>query len=375
MSTGVDMNHTSMASLFDIEPSLDDLNESDDYVASDSKPITSFEKKCEDIKSLMISEAKTDSEIIIDAMNAPAPVNATVQIDSEIPELIKTEPVKTKSKNKTSAETDIESKQEIEQLKNKEDELDIPDTVNQEDSNNPLNLNPDDLKVYNKIKEKTPQFMLYNGSRVYKDFYRYKFLFLKTALSRFKVLDLGEMTQELRDIKLDHYIDADTIHPDLIRVKLNEAYKWRVRVASLLIHAFEQFYAWRRWLDMMRAKLWKDHALKGAYNRDGLTLEHLYDIEQYVHDMEGFIESAKHFDNMLKAASDSLSRQLTCLQLKEHHGLANSDVKSKELIEPDLDGLDSVDSNSVISAPKVTGAPHPIDFGVNFDESDEISRL
>ena len=139
------------------------------------------------------------------------------------------------------------------------------------------------------------------------------------------MLDLSSISDEIKECNLDHFIGSDVISPDLIRVNLDESYRWRTRVAFMLIDIYEQYYAWKRCLELLKAKLWKDHELKGSHRRDGLTVEHLCDVEQYVHDMDGCVECAKHVDNMLKAAAESLSRQLTCLQLKEHIGLSLKD--------------------------------------------------
>lgn len=369
-----------MASLFevDIDSSLDATDEASDYGSSGEKAVRSFDECCNDVKTTMKAD---DGELLAKALkmeskkaveSAPAP-----EVSTPAPAPAKViEPAKPKAKKVPEPEPAFEDLIETEE--------EIPGDITPEpakestpavstDGSNPLELTGDNLRIYNEIAEKYPQFMLYNGSRAYRDFYLHKFNCLKTALRRFHLLDLHSMMDELRDVKIDHYVDADIIHPDLIRIKLNDAYKSRVRVAFLLIEAFEQFYAWKRWLDMMKSKLWKDHGQKGAHNRDGLTVEHLYDIEQYVNDMEGFIEASKHIDNMLKAASESLSRQLTCLQLKEQHGLNKTDTPKQESIGLGSDDLDTIESGAVISAPKSSGTLHSIDFGAT--ETDEFARL
>ena len=90
----------------------------------------------------------------------------------------------------------------------------------------------------------------------------------------------------------------------------------RVRVSHVLMSIFEQIFSWERHLEILRAKLWKDHDLKGAHRRDGLILEHLMDMERYYSELEGIQHLAQHADNILKAASESLSRQLSCMNIK-----------------------------------------------------------
>lgn len=366
------MNLAQMANLFeiDIDSSLEATDESSDYGSSGEKAVRSFDECCNDIKTTMKPD---DAESLVKALKiekksaevTPARITDKAAVEIKSP------------KSEPAFEDLIETEEEIPGDITPVKEDVAPPVSAPADISNPLELTGDNLRIYNEIAQKYQQFMLYNGSRAYRDFYLHKFNCLKTALRRFRLLDLHSMMDELRDVKIDHYVDADIIHPDLIRIKLNEAYKSRVRVAFLLIEAFEQFYAWKRWLDMMKSKLWKDHGQKGAHNRDGLTVEHLYDIEQYVNDMEGFIEASKHIDNMLKAASESLSRQLTCLQLKEQHGLNKTDTPTstskQESIGLGSDDLDTIESGAVISAPKSSGTLHSIDFGTT--ETDEFARL
>lgn len=399
-----------MAELFDvdIDSSLDSSNSSSDYGSNKKESSRSFSDRCEDISSTMEKDpddvlAKALAKTKVEAkskqdqkQNLNDSVENKVKIEDET-KIVKENVKKSVQKiDKTSTNVIESNKQVIDEEDEEIDEI-KNEEISSSNEDNPLELTEEELSAFKKIKSKFPQFQLYNGSRAYRDFYKHKFLCLNTLLSRFKLLPLMEMMLELKTVKLDHWIDADIAHPDLIRTKINDAYKWRVRVADLLITSFEQFFAWRRWLEMMRSKLWKDHSQKGAHNREGLTVEHLFDVEQYVNDMEGFIESAKHFDNMLKAASDSLSRQLTCIQLKEQHGIlkpenalnmntanVNKNNISKQEIAtsisdvheekyPGSDDLDSIDSGSVVSAPKPNGKLQPIDFGtINSDEFSEL---
>ena len=125
---------------------------------------------------------------------------------------------------------------------------------------------------------------------------------------------------------------------------------------------------------MLRAKLWKDHEIKGAHRRDGTTLEHMSDIEQYFVELKSVLEVSKHVDAILKAASDSLSRQLSCLQNPEATGFIQKvDYKSHYPTKStDLDKFDSIGSGEKISAPIASNTVVTASFGV---ESDDLADL
>jgi hypothetical protein len=230
------------------------------------------------------------------------------------------------------------------------------------DQSNPLGLDVGDLKAYEVIKKKYPRFRLYDGSQAYKHFYMWKVRILKEVLTRYPVLDIADMRKEIRDTNTDHCVNEKVVSPDLIREKLDNCYKCRVRVATLLSESYEQFPSWRRVLDMLKGKLFKDHEgnRAGAHKRDGMSLEHLSDIELYVKDLEGFIDAAKMIDNLLMAAAESLSRQLSCIQTRDSGGLGGHKMPIKSVHqdvphtigdnrEPnELDGLDSVKDGEVI---------------------------
>jgi hypothetical protein len=251
---------------------------------------------------------------------------------------------------------------------------------------NPLALTGEYLKAYYLIKEKYPNFVLYDGSRAYQGFYRFKVMVLSNILREFPLLELDDMAEELASINLRQFINADEVNPDVVRTRIDDVYRQKVRVSELLMSCYHQFFVWEREVEMLKSKLWKDHELKGSHRRDGLTLEHLFDLEQYYNRLKGFMEAARQTDATLKAAADSLSRQLTCLQIKEQINVPShrydsptgseapvmatlkSQPQLKSQSEPDV-----ISDGSVITAPQPGGTAHPVDFGV--DESDDIAEL
>ena len=128
--------------------------------------------------------------------------------------------------------------------------------------------------------------------------------------------------------------------------------------------------------------------MKGAHYREGLTEDHMSDIEYYVGELKGLMEVCSHKDAILKAASDSLSRQLTCMQLKEATGFSHvveekmdlqDMIAHQSLVEPtsqtkkvDLDGYDFISDGEKIEAPNGRGSVATCSFGV---PDDDLSML
>ncbi len=383
-----------MASLFDVN--IEDSLEKRET----EQPSSLFDDRVEDVKSLMEHETITENEIKLRAeiqdvegsdedtdiitkairqVDTDNPVNETpteeTELESEsfeIPGDVAAEvdsDIAVFASDTESVDAETET---MAQAKTTENEVSSQGLVS---IKNPLELSNKDLEIYEKIKDEFPRFNLYDGSRAFRDFYRTKFYTLKTLLGRFRVLDSASMQQEISEVNLDHYIDGDFIDPMLVAKKLNSSYKARVRVASLLIDVFEQYPAWKERLKSVKSYLYKDHDMKGIHKREGLALEHTTDMDQYVNELEGFIESAKHIDGMLKAAGDSLSRQLTCLQMKEQHigKRISGDGPSQQQPVSGGEGLDSISEGTVIKPPISAGVTAPFTFGDA--PSDDVADL
>lgn len=351
------MNAKMLADLFDVP--LEDGNsevaiaEGDDVLASADTSGVLFQDKCEDLKAVMkhepvIVKPEAEKKTTKSAKSTKSTKAVSEPIVHKEPDLDVVAEV----------ERDIQDfKQDAGTSKQESDSVINDNSACS--SENPLGLSIVELQRFNEIKEQYPQFTLDDGSLSFRDFYRSKFHYLNLALTRFPILELKSIREEFKDVNVDHFIGDEYISPELVQKKLDNAYRCRTRVSSLLITMYEQYYLWKRFLDMLRSKLWKDHDIKGSHRRDGTILEHLSDVECYFCEMEGVMESGKHIDGILKAATDSLSRQLTCLQLREH------------AIGKRLESLDRIDTGTVVSAPKATAGPVSVSYG----KEDDMSEL
>lgn len=430
-----------MASLFDVDLSASlDTEESSDYetTAAESQTGQSFDKRVEDAKRTLEPEPKLEqdpeTDIITQARadakkTAPRKVMKEVEPDLSEPEgKITPTPEMIAEAEAEASEAmlgdDVDEEMEIpgdvlaeveadiaraaaetEQIlaerdgadetesehKTEAEEAPIPEVESasappaSDDDDNPLELSGDYLKAYRAIKKKYPQFVLYDGSRAYKGFYCFKVMVLANILREFPILDIDDMFNELSEINLRQFVSADEVTPEVVRARIDDVYRQKVRLADIMMQCYHQFFVWERELEMLKSKLWKDHELRGSHRRDGLTLEHLFDLEQYYNKLRGFMEAAKTADATLRAASDSLSRQLTCLQMREQMNTPSHPdspaepvttvvatpkprVQKSQILEPDV-----ISDGSVITAPQAGCAAHPVDFGVA--QSDDIAAL
>jgi hypothetical protein len=368
------MNANEIAALFDVDldAALADVSESNDYVTSKESTVP-FEKKLEDMQSIIpddlkvsdiIKEASKKTKEDLGVQKKPEP-KKEVQVtkmqeieddnDVEFEESADVEDEVMKDINKYKINTqENEVNEEINETENKElisVEKTVIKTDKVHDSSNPLDLNSADLIIYNKIRDKFPQFNLTLESRVFKDFYKCKFEVLKYLLYKFPLLDSSELIKEIQDIKFNLTADADSANPELISGRLDVSHKMRVRVSHVLVNIYEQIFSWERHLEILRAKLWKDHDLKGAHKRDGLIIEHLMDMERYYSELTSIQHIAQHADNILKAASESLSRQLSCMNMKtEMSGVYKNDKVG-------IVSNDSIKTGTVIGKSNATKVP------------------
>ncbi len=341
---------------------------------------SSFADRCKDIQATMDK----------------APV-AEVKVEEKPVE--KPKPAKSEEKPKPEPEIEPESEDVEDVDEDEEDDTDdveekevVETKVDTANKDNPLDLYGTDFTAYQELSKKYPQFVLYSGSVIFKEFYRYKVKVLKTILTKFPVLKLQEYRAEVRDINVDHSLGEAGGDQDSIRRKLDDACRCRVRVGVLLSLAYEQSPLWERFVDLLRSKLFKDHDLKGAHKRESLVIEHMLDIEAYVGELKGFVTQAKYIDSLLAASSESLSRQLACIQSKQasigresdvsviaHRPVHKTDNKSskaeeikKNLVDAKLDTLDTID-DGVVPVYEHSKSKK-VDLG-SFADDDELANI
>jgi hypothetical protein len=407
------MNAEEMAKLFDIdlESNMNESTSSDYDTKASEKVSQTFEEGCEDIKSFMEPEINVDNKIIEAALEKAKSPTVPAKSQRKVEDIAdKKETLNDNELNDISSSCavdvskdiaafdaqDEDDGEEVEQSKEKKLELmslptrntcsKDPSAKEKDSQNTPgldsLGLDADDLKFCKECLEKYPEFTLYDGSISFKEFYKLKIKSLKSLLTRYHRLDIIKLEEELVKIDTDHFLGTTVISPDVIRKKIDDSYRARARLSDILIRVLGQYYMWERWCEMLRSKLWSDHQVRGAHNRDSMTATHMSDIEEYVAELEGLRIACEQRDGVLKAAADSLSRQLSCLQLKEATGFSHvveERVELQEMIESqkprsqvkkevDLDGYDTIDAGEKIEAPKDRGSVATCNYGVPDDD-------
>lgn len=375
------MNNTELSALFDIDvdANLDEIGNADPKTVKDES-IQPFSDRCADVKSIMEPEPEPETESVLETESAPE--TESTGNNGEV--------VSGPSREDAEAPQSYASR-----LEDKPSESLQPKACDYTDEN-PLGLQDEDLQAFHDIRKKYPHFKLYDGSRAFHGYYVRKVQSLKTVLARHPCLPIDSMKSELRSVELDHSLGDTYCTPDLLRKKIDDAIRNRVRVSTLLMEAEGQYPLWHRTLELIQGKLYLDHDIKPAHRRDGLNSEHLLDVENYVAELKSFIKVATHADDMLKAADTALSRQLSCVQIKEPTGFSSKyDEQYSAQRQPDpqpqetqqetqqaqqthkdktLDEYDVVEDGEVISAPNRGGTVSAADFG-SADNHDDISVL
>lgn len=361
-----------MARLFDIDVDNNlDLDSASDYGTSESSVNVPFEVQCENMKKNMQHEANIED---LDPFEADEPVSQPVappvQQQPSVAKEEKTTAKTTKPKGKKAEAKSVVEVPPVESV--------VPTMV--APSDNPMLFEQEILDIYKTIISKYPHFKIQETDLSFQVFYIRKVQMLSHILSKFPLLNIEAMRQEVRGTDLNHYLGEGNIHPDLIALKLDNTYKCRTRIVSLLTEAHYQHHVWRKCSEMLSSKLWHDHESRGAHKRDSLVLDHMREISLYIEEMEGFIQSATAIDNLLKAAADSLSRQLSCMQVKQSSGLHGQHGYTHKNLNtaPEnntLDDLESLDVGTVVPKPTSMG-PVVETWGLkNTDDYDPIMDI
>ena len=377
------MNLNDMKSLFDIDIGSN-LDTEDEISTVEMKtvdnPVSTFDSQCNLVKDIMEPEQvvipaspdkKLKDEIKMEKKEPPK-INDSELIKSAIAENVKpSSKIKFESSKEIPGDATLIDDEDNDDEEGEDFEQSVPESNVKNvdiDPLNPLGLSGSDLKAYNAIKEQYPQFTLYDGSVSFLGFYKWKLSVLKQTLTRFPILKISDYRKEVRDTNLDHFIGEHALSPELIRNKIDNVYRHRIRLATMLAEAYEQYPAWKRSVEMIRSKLFKDHDIKGSHKRDGIVLEHIADVEFYMKELEGFIDSAKMIYSVLDAASESLSRQLSCIVTRESTGVdlpTKSEYEHKQAVKVEqnkpavkqtknssvLEDLDGIADGTLINKP------------------------
>ena len=140
------------------------------------------------------------------------------------------------------------------------------------------------------------------------NFYDEKISLLKDILIG-GVLPFKKLMKELRESYVD--ISHPTFDTEMASVKMDRVQKMRDRISQIAIDCNQQYYPWKRGVELMHGLLARTQYEKPAAKQDGLIYEHMKDIEIYFRKLESLHYSIESITKNLDGAFDCLSRRAT----------------------------------------------------------------
>jgi len=142
----------------------------------------------------------------------------------------------------------------------------------------------------------------------FENFYAEKRLLLKDILVG-GVLPFKDLMKELKGSYVD--ISHPTFDTEMASIKMDRVQKMRDRISQIAIDCNQQYYPWKRGVELMQGLLARTQYEKPAAKQDGLIYEHMKDIEVYFHKLESLHYSIDAITRNLDGAFDCLSRRAT----------------------------------------------------------------
>jgi len=242
--------------------------------------------------------------------------------------------------------------------------------------------------LYEKVKQGLPKYALWDGSQAYASFYRVKLEQTCTLYKKFGLPLIKEWRDELDNVQISNFVGETEATADLIRKKLDVVQQHRTRLATIRYQIVYRIPSWKRIIEMLRGKLFKDHESRGQHKRDGMCLEHMGELEEYLADMEGVEAACRYLDELLVGQSESLSRQFACININNPSGYSYHDSQNSRPVQSsrsnsprptperknDLDEYDEIAEGEEVGPPK-EGRPLPrTEWSISSDD-DPLSKV
>lgn len=123
-------------------------------------------------------------------------------------------------------------------------------------------------------------------------------------------LKFAELNKELRNSRMDM---SDVVIGDIRNLfeKMRGVQTLKDRVSYIISCCNEQYYPWKRAVEMFTGVLARIQYLKPAQRQGGLNAEHMADMERYLSELEALHFNAEHVSRNLDSVYEMLSRQVT----------------------------------------------------------------
>ncbi len=141
-------------------------------------------------------------------------------------------------------------------------------------------------------------------------FYENKKKALETWLLPGGKIKFQELNRELRESRMDL---SDVVIGDIKNLfeKMRGVQALKDRVSYIISCCNEQYYPWKRAVEMFTGVLARIQYLKPAQRQGGLNAEHMADMERYLSELEALHFNAEHVSRNLESVYEMLSRQVT----------------------------------------------------------------
>ena len=154
---------------------------------------------------------------------------------------------------------------------------------------------------------------LKSPSDMYIGFYRQKKAFLDRCLYGGQI-EHSRWTKELEEAEVD--VVSEVFDQQVIIRQMEDVQQYRNRVKYIGVRVNNQYYAFKRYIVLLRGYLSRIQYLKPVLKQDGLILEHMGDIELYFGRLEALHDSVSKTEDNLAASYEMLSRKVTiCMEL------------------------------------------------------------
>lgn len=124
------------------------------------------------------------------------------------------------------------------------------------------------------------------------------------------VINFSSLMDELRMARPDL---SKVVFGDMksMFVALNHIQKWKDRITAIQIDVNQQYYSWKRAIDLFRGVLARCKYEKPSEKQEGVVMENMGDLIVYMTKLESIHASASAVAENLDNAFDCISRQIT----------------------------------------------------------------
>lgn len=128
-------------------------------------------------------------------------------------------------------------------------------------------------------------------------------------------LDFEQYNQELIDCSIN--ISGEVFDKNLIQQQMGIIQQFKERVKVIYIKCNNQYFLWKRFVEILRGCLARVQYEKPIIKQEGLIHEHMRDIEWYFCKLESLHNNVNHVTKTLDSAYDCLSRKVSiAMELK-----------------------------------------------------------